>query len=86
MDNDTPLAILNQLIRIPSQNPMGHDHRGPEWCEQGVSDWLCRFFASHNIPHRYDQIEPGRGNVIAKLAGHPDRPTILLDAPFRLPA
>ncbi|WP_372899452.1 M20 family metallopeptidase [Stieleria sp.] len=80
MDDDTPLAILNQLIRIPSQNPMGHDHRGPEWCEQGVSDWLCRFFASHNIPHRYDQIEPGRGNVIAKLAGHPDRPTILLDA------
>ncbi|QDV41227.1 Acetylornithine deacetylase [Stieleria neptunia] len=80
MDDDTPLAILNQLIRIPSQNPMGHDQRGPEWCEQGMSDWLCRFFASHNIPHRYDQIESGRGNVIAKLDGDPDRPTILLDA------
>lgn len=59
---------------------MGHDHTGPDWLEQGMSNWLCRFFTRHNILHRYDQIESGRGNVIARLDGAADRPTILLDA------
>ena len=59
---------------------MGHDHTGQQWREKGISDWLCRFFAKHNVPYQYDQIEPGRGNVIARLPGDPSRPTVLLDA------
>lgn len=80
IDDDSPLTILKELIRIPSQNPMGHDHAGPEWLEQGMTDWLCRFFSRHNITYRYDEIESGRGNVVARLDGDPNRPMILLDA------
>ena len=80
IDDNSPLAILHELIRIPSQNPMGRGHSGPGWFEQGMSDWLCRFFDQHKITYRYDEIEPGRGNVIARLDGDADRPCILLDA------
>ena len=94
-DDDSPLGILRELIRIPSQNPMGRVHSGsqdsgpqdsgpqdsgPQWSERGMSEWLCGFFEKHNVTHEYHEIESGRGNVVARLEGHPDRPTILLDA------
>lgn len=59
---------------------MGRDQSGPGWLEFGVSKWLCRFFTDHNVTHEYQEIESGRGNVIARLEGSPDRPVILLDA------
>ncbi|MCA9138237.1 MAG: M20 family metallopeptidase [Planctomycetales bacterium] len=59
---------------------MGREQTGPGWLEQGMAEWLCRFFTRHNILHRYDQIESGRGNVIARIDGAADRPTILVDA------
>ncbi|MEZ6088265.1 MAG: M20/M25/M40 family metallo-hydrolase [Pirellulaceae bacterium] len=78
--SETALSILKQLIAIPSQNPMGHEPVGSGWLEAGMSNWLRQFFTSHSIPHEYHEIEPERGNVVAFLAGEPERPTILLDA------
>jgi acetylornithine deacetylase len=79
-DTDSPLEIARQLIQIPSQNAMGHARQGTLWSEQAISRWLCDFFARHNVIHRYDEIESGRGNVVAWLPGRDDAPTVLLDA------
>ena len=80
MDDELPISILKKLIQIASQNPMGHQRTGAGWSEKALSEWLCRFFDRHNVPHRYDEIESNRGNVVAWLKGNPDRPTVLLDA------
>ncbi len=76
----TPLSILKQLIAIPSQNPMGHEPVGDGWYEAGVSRWLCEFFKEHSLPYEYHEIESQRGNVVARIDGDPNRPTVLLDA------
>ena len=75
--DDSPLSILKELIRIPSQNPMGQDWNNStvdqsQWLEQRLSDWLGDFLQRHSIPHWYGSVALGRGNVIAVLQGSPD--------------
>ena len=80
MDSGSPLEILKQLVRIPSQNPMGHQCDGEGWLEIRLSQWLCDHLSQHNVTHRFTEIESGRGNVIGWIPGAPDAPTIMLDA------
>lgn len=74
------LSILKELVAIPSQNPMGFPHEGETWLESRMTEWLCEYFDSLNLPYEYHEVEPGRGNVVAILKGDEKRPTVLLDA------
>ena len=76
----SPREILQQLIAIPSVNPMRRDVTGDIYGEKRMSDWLVAFFLSLGAPYERIEVLAGRDNVIAKYdAGHPTT-TILLDA------
>ncbi len=75
-----PLDILQQLIAIPSVNPMGVDVSGSEYYEHGVTHWLVEFFRQLEVPYEIQEVSSGRCNVVAKFETTPAAPTILFDA------
>ncbi|SFI49425.1 M20 family metallopeptidase [Planctomicrobium piriforme] len=75
-----PVSLLQQLVAIPSVNPMGKDLTGPIYFEHGMTNWLIRFFQQLDIPYEVHEVSRGRCNVVARLDS-PDAPsTVLLDA------
>ena len=75
-----PLAVLKDLIRIPSVNPMGRDVAGSIYLETRVADYLVETFETLNIAHERIEVVPGRSNVIARIVRPESNTTILLDA------
>ncbi len=75
-----PLSILQDLISIPSVNPMGRDLSGPEYFEGRLSDFLCRFFEHLRVPFERIPVVPGRDNVIARFDRPGARTTVIMDA------
>ena len=74
------LSILQELIAIPSVNPMGRDLRGPEYLESRVSDYLVDFFQRLEVEYQRIEVAPKRANVIARYQAPGSQTTILLDA------
>lgn len=75
------VAILADLVRRPSVNPMGRTVSGPEFLEGRVSEYLVQRFSSAGLPWARQNVAPGRDNVLAVLeATEPGSPTILWDA------
>ena len=44
------VETLQQLIRIPSVNPMGRDVTGEQYCEHALTDYLEQFFQDLDVP------------------------------------
>ena len=76
----TPLQLLQQLVAIPSVNPMGQPREGSEFLEGRLSEFLVDHFQQRGISVERSQVAPGRDNVIAWLPGSAGLPTVLLDA------
>lgn len=75
-----PTAILADLVRRPSVNPMGRSLSGPEYLEGRVTDYLLRRLAAAGITAVRQPVAPGRDNVIARLpATRPAAPVMLWD-------
>jgi len=75
------VAILADLVRRPSVNPMGRNVTGPDYLEGRVTDYLVQRFMAAGLPWVRQPVSPGRDNVIARLdATIADAPTILWDA------
>lgn len=74
------VEILEELVAIPSVNPMGRDLSGEEYLETRLSEWLCRFFSDRGILHERIEVVPGRSNVVARVDSTNGRPTVVLDA------
>jgi acetylornithine deacetylase len=70
---------LQNLVGIPSVNPMGRPLSGPGYHEAAMSDFLERFFRELGVPFRREQIRPGRDNVIAHYEAPASRRTVLYD-------
>lgn len=76
----SPAQLLRSLVRIPSVNPdgdPGSPGTGEAACARFVGDFLA---AECGASVRYDEVLPGRPNVIARLTPHrPDsaKPRIL---------
>lgn len=74
------VSLLQDLVSIPSVNPMGRDLAGPEYFEGRLTEYIAKFFQKLGVDHQVIEVVPGRANVIARI----DRPgatrTILLDA------
>ena len=75
-----PVAILKNLIAVPSVNPMGRDVLGPEFYETALTEHLGRFFDELGVPHECVEVFPGRANIIAKYEAADSEITVLLDA------
>jgi len=79
-----PVTALEELVAIPSVNPMGGALSGPPLGEARLTDHLERVFTSLGLAVERQTAEPGRENILARLDGgdfpDPDAPLILLDA------
>ncbi len=73
-------AILADLVRRPSVNPMGRDLAGPEYLEGRVTDYLLRRLADLGVAAVRQPVAPGRDNVVARLpATLPGSPLLIWD-------
>lgn len=75
-----PSALLADLVRRPSVNPMGRELAGSEYLEGRVTEYLLRRLAEFGIEAVRQPVAPGRDNVVARLpATVPDAPLLLWD-------
>ncbi len=63
--------ILLDLVRIPSVNPPGG--------EAAVAAYLQQAFAGRGLPVQVTEVEPGRPNFVATLAGSPGGSRLVLN-------
>jgi succinyl-diaminopimelate desuccinylase len=73
------VSLLAAMVAIPSINPALARAGDPaEWAGEGamahfVADWLVR----NGIEAAFDEVEPGRPNVVAHLPGPPGAPRVV---------
>lgn len=66
-----PVELLQQLIQIPSVNPMGHDVHGPQFGEQRLTDFLQFQCEQLGLEWLRQRVHPGRDNLLALIRGNP---------------
>ncbi|MEE2685195.1 MAG: M20 family metallopeptidase [Planctomycetota bacterium] len=64
--------LLQQLVKIPSVNPMGRDVSGDEYYEYAVTDQLEQWFTELGVPWCRQTIASKRDNIIARIDGDRD--------------
>jgi acetylornithine deacetylase len=69
--------ILQELVAIPSINPMGRPLHGPEIYEHGVTAYLEDFFRSLGVSYKRQTVAPLRDNIVAGFES-PGAPRMLL--------
>jgi acetylornithine deacetylase/succinyl-diaminopimelate desuccinylase family protein len=65
------IELLEQLVAIPSVNPMGRDSVDPTFGEGRLTDFLEKTFARIGLPTWRQNVSPDRDNLIARLDGDP---------------
>ncbi|MCH7729117.1 MAG: M20/M25/M40 family metallo-hydrolase, partial [Planctomycetes bacterium] len=65
----TVVETLQDLVRIPSVNPMGRDLSGSEFYETRMTDHLEGLFGRLGLPHERQEVAELRSNIIARLDG-----------------
>lgn len=69
MTSVEPVAILRELVAIPSVNPMAGAASGPDVGEERLTDFLESLFTRLGLTCLRQPVEPGRDNLLAKLDG-----------------
>lgn len=77
IDNFFTIQTLQKLVQINSVNP-GLDPDGPGEAEIGT--FICDTLRDLSIPCKIENLSPGRVNVLARLAGTGDGPSLMLNA------
>ncbi len=68
----TPREILQQLVAIPSVNPMGADADGPHYGTHRLSDHLEKTLRQLGMDVARQVVDRKEHNLLARLGGHPD--------------
>ena len=71
------VELLQALVQIPSVNPEGDPGVSPGG-EEEVAELVCSFLQQWGFDPVFEEVNPGRPNLIAKAPGPEDRPRILL--------
>ncbi|MSR53992.1 MAG: M20 family peptidase [Gemmataceae bacterium] len=71
--------LLQDLVRIPSVNPMGRSVSGDKFLEVRVTDYLERFFKNLGVAYRRSMVAPQRDNIVARYDSPGATKTILLE-------
>jgi acetylornithine deacetylase len=73
--------LLAELVRIPSQNPMGRVGVGPEdgYLEARLTDFLAGWLGERGIAYERRTVAPGRDNLIARVEPPGSRHALLFD-------
>jgi acetylornithine deacetylase len=69
-------TILQDLVRLPSVNPMGRAIDGPNFFEHHVTQYLESFFRALGVPYERQEIAPKRDNIIARSPTGAGRTTV----------
>lgn len=64
------VALLSRYLQIDTVNPPGNEIRGARF--------FAEIFEAEGIPVRVIESAPGRGNVVARLAGDGSKPAVVL--------
>ncbi len=64
------------MVAIPSVNPAGHRPEGPQEGEARMSRFVREWLSERGIQCHFQQVEPGRDNVIARVAGREEPPIV----------
>lgn len=75
-----PVEILQDLVALPSVNPMGKDPVAATDFEHRMTDWLVDFFQQLDVPYEIHEVASGRCNVVARYDSPGATQTIMLDA------
>ncbi len=73
------VKLLEELVAIPSMNPMGSDRTGPEYSEGAVADFLASFLSRNGIDCETYEVMPGRKNLVGFVDAGAKK-TIMLEA------
>jgi acetylornithine deacetylase ArgE len=71
--------LLQDLVRLPSVNPMGRAVTGDQFYEVRVTDYLERFFRDLGVPCDRQPVAPLRDNIVARCESAGAQTTILLE-------
>lgn len=63
------VGLTQQLVRIPSLNPMNRAVTGPEYLEGRVTDFLEDLARQLELPFERHTVLPGRDNLLMRLEG-----------------
>ena len=63
------ITLTQELIRIPSLNPMGRDVDGPPYFENRLTDFLQSHLKELGIPVERQPVMPLRDNLFARIEG-----------------
>jgi acetylornithine deacetylase len=77
---DDLTRLLSDLVAIPSVNPMGRAHAGPDFLETRLTDHLEAWFRDRGIRYERQRVAPGRDNLLAWYDAPGSRRRILFDA------
>jgi acetylornithine deacetylase len=77
---DTTARLLQDLVRIPSVNPMGRSVDGPSYLEGRLADYLVDHFRELGVPCERQSIQPHRDNVLARFDSPGAKQTIVFEA------
>jgi acetylornithine deacetylase len=72
--------ILQDLVRLPSVNPMGRPLQGPELYEHQVTAYLEDFFRTLGVRHTRQPVAPLRDNIVAWCEPPDADGTLILEA------
>ena len=64
------VELTQQLVRIPSVNPMGLDHTDSPYLEWRVTEFLEQLFTQQQIPSQRQYVLPKRDNIVALFDPH----------------
>ena len=76
---DPVVSLLSDLVAIPSMNPMGRGRTGSEYSEQSLAEFVRAFLTRNSIDSDFQQVLPGRPNVIGRVAVGASQ-TLMLEA------
>jgi acetylornithine deacetylase len=71
--------LLQDLVSIPSVNPMGRDLRGPDFFETRITAYLEEFFRGRGVRHERQLVAAGRDNILAYYEPPDARRTLVLE-------
>ena len=74
---ESVVELLQDLVQIPSVNPDGDPGVSPGG-EKEVADLVSEFLEPYGLDSVFEEVEPGRPNLIARAPGSRNRPRILL--------
>ena len=71
--------LLQDLVRLPSVNPMGRTVTGDIFHEHRVTDYLEQFFCGLSVGYERRPVAPLRDNIVARYESPGAKQTILLE-------